>query len=38
MQRSKAEMIKEAAVRVFAGEGFHRARMDAIAHEAGVAV
>jgi len=38
MQRNKAELIREAAVRVFAGEGFHRARMDAIAHEARVAV
>ena len=38
IRRSKAEIIKEAAVRVFAGEGFHRARMEAVAHEAGVAV
>lgn len=38
MQRNKAEMIKEAAVRVFAREGFYRARMEAVAHEAKVAV
>jgi len=38
MQRNKAELIKEAAVRVFAREGFYRARMEAVAHEAKVAV
>ena len=38
MERDKAEVIKAAAVRVFAREGFYRARMEAVAHEAEVAV
>jgi len=39
MARSnKDELIRQAAIRVFAREGFHRARMETIAHEAGVAV
>jgi len=38
MERDKAEVIKAAAVRVFAREGFYRARMEAVAHEAKVAV
>jgi len=39
MARSnKDELIRQAAIRVFAHEGFHRARMETIAHEAGVAV
>ncbi len=35
---NKDELIRQAAIRVFAREGFHRARMETIAHEAGVAV
>jgi len=38
MEQDKAEVIKAAAVRVFAREGFYRARMEAVAHEAKVAV
>ncbi len=37
-QNNKDELIRQAAIRVFAREGFHRARMETIAHEAGVAV
>jgi len=37
-QSEKEELIKQAAIRVFASEGFHKARMEAIAREAGVAV
>jgi len=37
-RNNKDELIREAAIRVFAREGFHRARMETIAHEAGVAV
>ncbi len=38
MTLDKEEQIREAAIRVFSREGFHRARMETIAHEAGVAV
>ncbi len=38
IQNNKEELIRQAAIRVFAREGFHRARMETIAHEAGVAV
>jgi len=38
VENDKAEVIKAAAVRVFAREGFYRARMETVAHEAGVAV
>jgi len=38
MSHAKEEQIREAAIRVFSREGFHRARMETIAHEAGVAV
>lgn len=37
-RNNKDELIRQAAIRVFAHEGFHRARMETIAHEAGVAV
>ena len=37
-RNNKDELIRQAAIRVFAREGFHRARMETIAHEAGVAV
>ena len=37
-RNTKDELIRQAAIRVFAREGFHRARMETIAHEAGVAV
>ena len=37
-RNNKDELIQQAAIRVFAREGFHRARMETIAHEAGVAV
>ncbi len=37
-QNNKEELIRQAAIRVFAREGFHRARMETIAREAGVAV
>jgi len=37
-RNDKDELIRQAAIRVFAHEGFHRARMETIAHEAGVAV
>ena len=37
-QNNKDELIRQAAICVFAREGFHRARMETIAHEAGVAV
>ncbi|MEA1871700.1 MAG: TetR/AcrR family transcriptional regulator [Candidatus Bipolaricaulota bacterium] len=35
---NKDKLIRQAAIRVFAREGFHQARMETIAHEAGVAV
>jgi len=38
MEHDKAEVIKAAAVRVFAREGFYRAHMETVAHEAEVAV
>lgn len=38
MPQQKEELIRQAAIRVFAREGFHQARMEAVAHEAGVAV
>jgi len=37
-RNNKDELIRQAAICVFAREGFHRARMETIAHEAGVAV
>ena len=37
-RNNKDELIRQAAIRVFAREGFHQARMETIAHEAGVAV
>ena len=37
-RNNKDQLIRQAAIRVFAREGFHRARMETIAHEAGVAV
>lgn len=37
-QGDKKGLIRQAAIRVFAREGFHPARMETIAHEAGVAV
>ncbi len=37
-RNNKDELIRQAAIRVFAHEGFHRARMETIAREAGVAV
>ncbi len=37
-RNNKDELIRRAAIRVFAREGFHQARMETIAHEAGVAV
>jgi len=38
MVKDKEAQIREAAIRVFSREGFHRARMETVAHEAGVAV
>jgi len=38
LQGDKKRLIRQAAIRVFAREGFHPARMETIAHEAGVAV
>jgi TetR/AcrR family fatty acid metabolism transcriptional regulator len=38
MAQQKEELIRQAAIRIFARDGFHQARMEAVAHEAGVAV
>lgn len=38
MSHDREERIRQAAIRVFSREGFHRARMETIAREAGVAV
>lgn len=38
MSTEKEEQIREAAVTVFSKEGFHNARMETVAQEAGVAV
>lgn len=38
MAKEKEDRIREAAVTVFSREGFHNARMEAVAREAGVAV
>ena len=38
VSQNKDEQIRRAAIRVFSREGFHRARMEQVAREAGVAV